>query len=261
MQGRLLSSRVESVEARFRFGGRVRANAGGTPTSIDLDEVRIGLGNDTHLYRHFDLRENVKFVTDDTGEVVAHYRYSAYGLDQVLGADDDPVRFVGRAQIGELMILGFRIYDPAVGRFLSPDPILQGVNQYAYALGNPVLFTDPDGLHELSAGDIALAIALGIISTAIYAAAPELAVMMAFFIVLAYLVGQLNADAAQAAAAAGAASTGHAAGPRDSSGSASCAPASLTAVPDVDPILAVLVPMQLLLGLLLLRRRRRSRSQ
>jgi hypothetical protein len=148
-----------------------------------------------------------------------------------------------------------------VGRFLSPDPILQVVNQYGYALGNPVLYSDPDGLHEVTFLDIIVAVAIGVLSGAAYAAAPEVAVMIAIFILIAYLIGQMNADAAQAAAAAGAASAGHAAGPRDSGSSASCAPASLTAVPDVDPILAVLVPMQLLLGLLLMRRRRRSRSQ
>jgi len=46
---------------------------------------------------------------------------------QVHGADDDSIRFAGRSQIGELMLLGERIYDPAVGRFLSPDPVLQTV--------------------------------------------------------------------------------------------------------------------------------------
>jgi RHS repeat-associated protein len=262
MQGRLLSSRVEGVEARFRFGGRVRADAAGVPTSIDLGEVRIALGDDTHLYRHFDLRENVKFVTDDTGEVIAHYRYGAYGLDHVFGADEDPVRFVGRAQVGELMILGFRIYDPAVGRFLSPDPILQVENQYAYALGNPVLFQDPDGLHEVGLGDILLAIALGIISSAVYAMSPEIAVIMAIAILIAFLVSKLFADGGLADAHSGLA--GHAtsaAQPSDTASSGSCAPTRLTTVPNADPLLGVLVPVQILLGLLLLRRRRRSRSE
>ncbi len=261
MQGRLLASRVEGVEASFQFGGRVRADAAGVPTSIDLGEVRIGLGDDTHLYRHFDVRDNVKFVTDDAGEVVSHYRYSAYGLDQVLGADDDPVRFVGRAQIGELMILGFRIYDPAVGRFLSPDPILQVVNQYAYALGNPVLFQDPDGLHEVSIADLVVAVALGIISTWLYALAPEIAVIMAIAILIAYLMGRAFADATLDAAQAG--SSGQATSssqPSDSTSGGSCAPTRLTAVPDADPLLGVLVPLQLVLALLLLRRRRRARS-
>ena len=98
-----------------------------------------------HRYRHLDFRGNVKFVSDQGGEIRSHYQYDAYGLRQLRGSDDDPVRFAGRSQIGELMALGARIYDPAVGRFLSPDPVLQHVNQYAYTLGNPVWFADPSG--------------------------------------------------------------------------------------------------------------------
>jgi hypothetical protein len=37
------------------------------------------------------------------------------------------------------------MYDPAVGRFLSPDPSFQLVNQYTYTLGNPIWFADAGG--------------------------------------------------------------------------------------------------------------------
>jgi len=44
-----------------------------------------------------------------------------------------------------------RMYDPIVGRFLSPDPFVQApdfsqsYNRYAYALNNPLIYTDPSG--------------------------------------------------------------------------------------------------------------------
>ena len=44
-----------------------------------------------------------------------------------------------------------RLYDPAVGRFLSPDNYVQmpdntqNFNRYSYALNNPLKYTDPDG--------------------------------------------------------------------------------------------------------------------
>jgi hypothetical protein len=44
-----------------------------------------------------------------------------------------------------------RLYDPLVGRFLSPDPFVQmpdytqNLNRYSYALNNPLRYTDPDG--------------------------------------------------------------------------------------------------------------------
>jgi hypothetical protein len=44
-----------------------------------------------------------------------------------------------------------RIYDPLLGRFLSPDPhiqaeeLLQNYNRYSYVLNNPLRYTDPSG--------------------------------------------------------------------------------------------------------------------
>jgi len=47
-----------------------------------------------------------------------------------------------------------RLYDPAVGRFLSPDPYVQNsdfsqsYNRYSYAWNNPLRYTDPTGEKE-----------------------------------------------------------------------------------------------------------------
>ena len=44
-----------------------------------------------------------------------------------------------------------RLYDPAIGRFLSPDPFVQmpdftqSFNRYSYCLNNPVMYSDPSG--------------------------------------------------------------------------------------------------------------------
>lgn len=52
--------------------------------------------------------------------------------------------------------IGAREYDPAVGQFLSVDPILtvdqhQSLNGYGYANNSPVTFSDPDGLRPITA--------------------------------------------------------------------------------------------------------------
>ncbi len=50
-----------------------------------------------------------------------------------------------------LINMNGRVYDPQLGRFLSPDPFItspnnpQNYNRYAYALNNPLKYTDPDG--------------------------------------------------------------------------------------------------------------------
>ncbi|MEX8515308.1 RHS repeat-associated core domain-containing protein, partial [Leptothrix ochracea] len=43
---------------------------------------------------------------------------------------------------------GHRDYNPATGRYIQPDPIgLEGgINRYGYVGGNPVMWSDPDGL-------------------------------------------------------------------------------------------------------------------
>uniref|UniRef100_UPI003F49599E RHS repeat domain-containing protein n=1 Tax=Nonomuraea bangladeshensis TaxID=404385 RepID=UPI003F49599E len=54
--------------------------------------------------------------------------------------------------------LGAREYDPALGRFISADPLMnpgdtQQINGYNYANNNPVTLTDPDGLITRSCPD------------------------------------------------------------------------------------------------------------
>jgi len=57
-----------------------------------------------------------------------------------------------------------RLYDPVVGRMLSPDNYAgqdgttQSYNRYSYALNNPLKFTDPDGENPLAAFLIGAAI-------------------------------------------------------------------------------------------------------
>ncbi|MEW2381386.1 toxin C-terminal domain-containing protein [Micromonospora sp. NPDC047707] len=51
--------------------------------------------------------------------------------------------------------LGAREYDPAAGRFISVDPLIdpadpQQMNGYSYANNNPLAFSDPDGLKPLA---------------------------------------------------------------------------------------------------------------
>ena len=66
--------------------------------------------------------------------------------------------FTGHEHIDmfDMVNMDGRIYDPVVGRFLSPDPFVQSpgftqsLNRYAYCLNNPLALVDPSGYSWLS---------------------------------------------------------------------------------------------------------------
>ena len=72
--------------------------------------------------------------------------------------DTEPVLFLGRGYTGHehltvfgLINMNARLYDPALGRFLSPDPYVQApdwsqnFNRYSYSVNNPLKYSDPSG--------------------------------------------------------------------------------------------------------------------
>ena len=53
--------------------------------------------------------------------------------------------------LGSWYDYGFRFYDPAVGRWTSPDLLADwapDLTPFRYGFNNPILYTDPDGLFE-----------------------------------------------------------------------------------------------------------------
>ncbi|MEN3540967.1 DNRLRE domain-containing protein [Microbispora sp. ZYX-F-249] len=94
-----------------------------------------------------------QLAIDDTTQAARRERYLPFG--QRRGDDDLP--FTDRGFLGKiedsstgLSLLGARFYDPAIAKFLSPDPLLNlakpGLtNAYGYAGGDPVNLSDPDG--------------------------------------------------------------------------------------------------------------------
>ena len=73
-----------------------------------------------------------------------------------------PELFAGRGYTGHEYLPWFnlynmngRLYDPLVGRFLSPDPYIadltstQEYNRYSYCLNNPLIYSDPSGYKKV----------------------------------------------------------------------------------------------------------------
>jgi RHS repeat-associated protein len=105
---------------------------------------------------------SVQILTTEQGILLEEYSYDAWGLRrdpvtlQVYVPDpetDVEYGFTGHEHLDAFKMINMsgRMYDPVLGRFLSPDPFLQfpdftqGLNPYSYALNNPLRFVDPDG--------------------------------------------------------------------------------------------------------------------
>ena len=125
--------------------------------------VKTGNSEDTR-YIIRDCLGSVRVVSNYYGSSTEEYSFDAWGRTrklnnwQVYAPDSVPSLCLGRGFTGHehlpvfgLMNMNARLYDPAVGRFLSPDPhvqrpdFTQNLNRYSYALNNPLKYTDKSG--------------------------------------------------------------------------------------------------------------------
>ena len=131
-----------------------------TDDRSDRDHARM-------LYLHRDHLGSVESITDEAGELVQTVKYDPWGRRREVDFNQETFLwsfrptdkfattrgFGGHEMLDEfgLIHMGGRIYDPSVGRFLSPDPMvqnggdLQNLNRYSYVLNNPLSLTDPSG--------------------------------------------------------------------------------------------------------------------
>ncbi|MCB1156389.1 MAG: RHS repeat-associated core domain-containing protein [Leptospiraceae bacterium] len=118
---------------------------------------------------HPDHLGSVSMVTDASGNMVSgvdidtgksYITYKPYGevnRTNSSGPDIFRYKYTGQEEDPETGLYYYksRYYDPAIGRFIQPDTVMQpestfGMNLYMYVEGNPVMYTDPDGHWKLS---------------------------------------------------------------------------------------------------------------
>ncbi|MDF3981642.1 RHS repeat-associated core domain-containing protein [Luteibacter sp. PPL201] len=104
------------------------------------------------IYYYTDPQGTILATGDESGNVTSRSDYDPYGL-QIQGEPLPGPGYTGHVSDTDsgLIYMQARYYDPALGRFLTPDSDkarsgqLLNFNRYAYASNNPVANIDPDG--------------------------------------------------------------------------------------------------------------------
>ena len=99
----------------------------------------------------YNAQGNVSKLVNTAGETVSDYTFDAFGVQRTVNGDVyNPFRHNGEYYDEELgyTYLRNRYYDNASGRFISEDPVRDGLNWYSYCGGNPIDLIDPMGLFD-----------------------------------------------------------------------------------------------------------------
>lgn len=94
---------------------------------------------------------NVVQLLNSNGTPYESYRYTVFGEESTPPSTLNPWRFSSKRTLAGYVFFGRRLYDPQLGRWLSPDPAGYdaGPNLYAYVSNNPLTHFDAYGLFEL----------------------------------------------------------------------------------------------------------------
>ena len=106
----------------------------------------------TGTYHYDPVGSTTAITADDGATVTDRIEYSPYGtVTHRTGTSDTPFLYNGRYGVmtdaNGLIHMRARYYNPLIRRFINADPIGfdGGLNWYAYAEGNPVMYVDPSG--------------------------------------------------------------------------------------------------------------------
>jgi RHS repeat-associated protein len=121
----------------YRFGGQLIATR--SPTGLD--------------YIISDQQGTVEATYASGGNLETSRSYLPYGKRRSGGEFDTDQGWLGEIEDdhASLSYMNARYYDANIGMFISPDPIIdtahpKSLNAYAYALNNPITYSDPTGL-------------------------------------------------------------------------------------------------------------------
>lgn len=168
------------------IGSKERLYLGGDAYSAPMVLQRENSGGWTAYNIGRDYLGNITHIATLDGTLIAEYSYDPWGrlrnpeTLEIYASGSEPELFLGRGFTGHehltwfgLVNMNARLYDPLLGRFLSPDPYVQApdftqnFNRYSYALNNPLRYTDESGEFIITTTLIvgaAIGVAAGLIS-------------------------------------------------------------------------------------------------
>ncbi|OFX34744.1 MAG: hypothetical protein A2X08_01015 [Bacteroidetes bacterium GWA2_32_17] len=128
------------------------------PMGLAAIYVKQG-GNDTMYYTHTDHLGSITEITDNTGTLLQRMQYDAWGKRSFITNNIGIYNFLfargytGHEHLDQFALINMngRLYDPVLGRMLSPDNYVQNstnsqnFNRYSYCLNNPMVYNDPSG--------------------------------------------------------------------------------------------------------------------
>ena len=145
-------------------GSTQRLYLGGDAYTAPAVYIKDGSSSWNIYYICRDYLGSITHITNSSGTVAQELSYDVWGrlrnpvTQDIYELNITPNLLLGRGFTGHeylpwfgLINMNARLYDPVVGRFLSPDPYVaapdftQDYNRYTYARNNPLMYVDPSG--------------------------------------------------------------------------------------------------------------------
>ena len=170
-----VSDGATSVLSRYYIGNQYeldvtpsgtteRLYLGGDAYSAPAVYIKEGSGTWTFYNIGRDYLGNITHIATADGTLVEENSYDPWGrlrnpeTREIYSLGTEPELMLGRGYTGHehlkwfgLINMNARLYDPVIGRFLSPDPFVQmpdftqNFNRYSYCLNNPLVYVDENG--------------------------------------------------------------------------------------------------------------------
>ena len=155
-----------TTSARVHWKHRIAVPAG------EVQVIRRSDGTNDVFYITTDHLGSTDTVTDASATVLARESFGAWGARRAANWQGSPSPgewqqianttrrgYTGHEQLDNVLLVHMngRVYDPAIGRFMSADPFVgcvtksQSWNRYSYTESRPLVYTDPTG--HFSRGD------------------------------------------------------------------------------------------------------------